>query len=62
MSKTWDRAAMRFAFDLHSADDVTRHADAILAKLRDGSMPCDGAWPDDRIAVFARWIEQGTQP
>jgi len=25
-------------------------------------MPCDGAWPDDRIAVFARWIEQGTQP
>ncbi|HEX4361019.1 MAG TPA: CDGSH iron-sulfur domain-containing protein [Pseudonocardia sp.] len=57
-----DRGAMRFAFDLHSADDVTRHADAILAKLRDGSMPCDGVWPDDRIAVFARWIEQGTRP
>ncbi|HEX4247628.1 MAG TPA: CDGSH iron-sulfur domain-containing protein [Pseudonocardia sp.] len=57
-----DRAAMRFAFDLHSAADVGQHASAILAKLRDGSMPCDGPWPDERIAVFQRWVEEGTQP
>ena len=34
---------MRFAFDLWSHDDVSRNADAILARLRAGTMPCDGA-------------------
>jgi truncated hemoglobin YjbI/CDGSH-type Zn-finger protein len=57
-----DRAAMRFAFDLSSAADAARHAPAILAKLRDGSMPCDGAWPDEWIAVFQRWVDEGTPP
>jgi truncated hemoglobin YjbI/CDGSH-type Zn-finger protein len=54
-----DRAAMRFAFDLWSCHDVAVHADAILARLRAGSMPCDGAWPPEKIAVFARWIDAG---
>src|ERR1700689_5219179 len=40
-----DRAAMRKAFDLWSATDVAAHGDAIAARLRDGSMPCDGPWP-----------------
>jgi len=57
-----DRAAMRFAFDLWSAADAARHAPAILVKLRDGSMPCDGAWPSERIAVFQRWADEGTPP
>jgi hypothetical protein len=38
---------------------VSAHADAILARLRDGSMPCDGAWPLERIDLFARWLETG---
>ena len=54
-----DRVSMRFAFDLRSYDDVTAHADAILARLREGSMPCDGAWPVEQIAVFARWVDSG---
>jgi hypothetical protein len=54
-----DRASMRFAFDLWSYDDVSAHADAILERLRAGDMPCDGAWPEDRVAVFARWAETG---
>ena len=57
-----DRAAMRFAFDLWDADDVRRHADAIAARLRNGTMPCDGPWPDDRIAVFERWASETAAP
>ena len=54
-----DRESMRFVFDLWSYADVTTHAAAIQARLRAGSMPCDGAWPAERIAVFDRWIETG---
>jgi CDGSH-type Zn-finger protein/truncated hemoglobin YjbI len=57
-----DRQSMSFAFDLWSADDVRAHADGILAKLADGSMPCDGAWPEQQVAVFRRWTETGCQP
>jgi truncated hemoglobin YjbI len=57
-----DRRSMRFAFDLLSHEDVSRQADAILARLRDGTMPCDGAWPPERIEVFERWIAAGTPP
>jgi hypothetical protein len=24
-----------------------------------GTMPCDGAWPADKISVFERWVESG---
>ena len=54
-----DRNAMRFAFDLWSHDDVSSHADAILGRLEAGTMPCDGAWPADRVAVFRQWIDGG---
>jgi truncated hemoglobin YjbI len=54
-----DRHSMRFAFDLWDHDDVSAHADAILARLRSGTMPCDVAWPSEQVAVFARWIESG---
>jgi hypothetical protein len=54
-----DRSAMRFAFDLWSHDDVSTHADAILGRIEAGTMPCDGAWPAERIAVFRRWIDAG---
>jgi hypothetical protein len=50
---------MRSAFDLWSHDDVTTHAHAILGRLRDGSMPCDGAWPAEQLAVLERWIREG---
>jgi len=25
-------------------------------------MPCDGAWPEEKVDVFKRWIESGFQP
>ena len=56
----WNTAAGRqFAFDLWSYDDVGQHAAAILERLRNGTMPCDGAWPKERIDAFTRWIDTG---
>jgi hypothetical protein len=55
-----DRRSMKFVFDLWSFDDVSKHADAILERLLDGSMPCDGAWPPERVAVFRRWVDAGS--
>jgi hypothetical protein len=55
-----DRQSMKWAFDLWSHDDVARNSDAILERLRDGTMPCDGAWSDEQIAVFQDWVEAGT--
>jgi hypothetical protein len=54
-----DRNSMRGAFDLWSYSDVQAHADAIAERLKNGSMPCDGAWPPERVDVFERWVEQG---
>jgi hypothetical protein len=55
-----DRRSMTFAFDLWDYQDVADHAAEILGRLRDGSMPCDGAWPDERIDLFQRWVDGGT--
>ena len=57
-----DRKSMAFALDLWSQADVQAHAAGILARLRDGTMPCDGAWPQEKIEVFRRWTESGYQP
>ena len=54
-----DRDSMRFAFDLWSYEDVQTHADAIIERLRAGTMPCDGAWPHERVEVFERWASAG---
>jgi hypothetical protein len=54
-----DRDSMRFAFDLWSHQDVSTHAEAILARLQAGTMPCDDASPPERIAAFQRWVTAG---
>ena len=55
-----DRQSMEWAFDLWSHDAVAQNSDAIMGRLRDGTMPCDGAWSDEQIAVLQDWIEAGT--
>jgi CDGSH-type Zn-finger protein/truncated hemoglobin YjbI len=55
-----DRQSMSFAFDLWSYEDVKRNADGILDRLRNGSMPCDGAWAAEQVDAFGRWVESGT--
>jgi len=59
MFRPRDRQSMQFAFDLWSYDDVTAHADDILARLRAGTMPCDGAWPKEQVDKFQGWVEAG---
>ena len=54
-----DRESMKSHFDLWSYDDVSRDADAILARVKDGSMPCDGSWPEPQVDLFQRWAEGG---
>jgi|GEM_PF-617916 len=57
-----DRESMTWAFDLWSYTDVKSHAAAIVERLRDGSIPCDGAWSAEKISVFQRWIDSGMAP
>jgi CDGSH-type Zn-finger protein/truncated hemoglobin YjbI len=57
-----DRKSMTFAFDLWSRDDVQAHAAEILERLANGTMPCDGTWPPERVEVFRRWSESGFTP
>ena len=54
-----DRESMSSAFDLWSYDDVVQNSDGILGRLRDGTMPCDGAWPEEQVDVFQRWVDAG---
>lgn len=37
-------------------------AQAIYEVLTEGSMPCDGGWPEERIALFKQWIDEGMAP
>jgi len=62
LSRERDRESMKPAFDLWSHDDVARNSEAILGRLREGTMPCDGAWPDDQVAVFQGWVEGESPP
>jgi hypothetical protein len=53
---------MTFAFDLWSYADVKANAAGIAERLRNGTMPCDGAWPPEKIDAFSRWTESGFPP
>ena len=49
----------RFGLDLSSYEQVRTNASKIYEQVEDGSMPCDGSWPKDRVALFKRWINEG---
>jgi hypothetical protein len=54
-----DVEEMSWAFDLSSYEDVRENADAIYERLAEGSMPCDGPWPEERVETFRAWIDAG---
>jgi hypothetical protein len=54
-----DQEAMLVVFDLWEVEDVREHADAILEQLESGRMPCYERWPQERVALFRRWMEGG---
>ena len=54
---------MTFAFDLWSQADVqAQRGRRSWSASRNGTMPCDGTWPQEKIEVFRRWTESGFQP
>ena len=57
--RSMDRDSMAFAFDLWDVDDVRSNADTIFGRLSEGTMPCDGGWPSDKVELFGRWIATG---
>lgn len=51
---------MRFdRVDLDSLASVRRRAGYLLGKLEAGVFPYDVCWPDEKIALFGRWIADG---
>jgi hypothetical protein len=58
-----DVEAMKsFGLDLSAYDDVRAQAGSILARLEDGSMPCDEPWPQAQIDRFKQWMQDGMEP
>jgi hypothetical protein len=49
-------------FDLRKFEDVRDNAELIFERIADGTMPCDGSWPPDRVATFRKWIDDGMKP
>lgn len=60
--REFDRNSMLKGFDLWNYADVTSHQNAILERLANGTMPCDGPWPKEQVDVFRRWIAEGSLP
>lgn len=57
-----DRIEMEFMFDLWSYHDVRADAVNILARIGDGTMPCDAPWPESQVALLRTWIDEGCPP
>lgn len=51
-----------YGMDLSSYEEVKARAAEIYARLEDRSMPCDESWPEERLALFKRWMEEGLAP
>jgi hypothetical protein len=63
MFRSFDIDAMKpHGLDLGSYADVRAAADPILARLQDGSMPCDGRWQPGATDTFKQWIADGKAP
>jgi hypothetical protein len=52
-------AMKRYGLDLSSHEEVKEKAKEIYETLEDGSMPCDNPWPQDHVALFKRWTDEG---
>ena len=57
-----DRESMKHRFDLWSVDDVRANSSRILRVVEQGRMPCDGAWPQDKVDSLRQWVDGGMAP
>ena len=51
-----------YGLDLSSYADVKARAAEIYEALANGSMPCDEAWPNERLELFKQWMDEGMNP
>ncbi len=51
-----------YGLDPSSYEEVRAQAAEIFARLEDGSMPCDGAWPEEQLELFKKWMDEGMAP
>ena len=58
------KACMSGMIKLDDYNDVKANAEDIYSRLADKSMPADntGPWPNEWIALFRRWIDEGCAP
>lgn len=45
--------------DLSDYATVADNADRIYERVKEGTMPCDGAWSQDKVQLFKKWIDGG---
>ena len=50
---------MSFAFDLSTYEEVRDNADAIYARLEEGTMPCDSPWSEEDLDRVRAWMDAG---
>jgi hypothetical protein len=51
-----------YGLDLSSYEEVKAKALEVYARLENGSMPCDEAWPKERLEFFKQWMDEGSAP
>jgi hypothetical protein len=51
-----------FDMDLSKHESVSEHAEEIHERLADGTMPPGTPWPEEQVALFRKWIDEGCQP
>lgn len=58
------QGCMSYAFDLKKYEDVKLWSTKIAKRLGDKTMPAGntGPWPDEWIALFQRWVDEGCAP
>ncbi len=64
MFRDGQRRCMSPYLDLSSYEEVKANSETIYGRVKDHSMPADvsGPWPDEWIALFRRWIDEGCLP
>ncbi len=55
-------AMKSYGLDLSSYEEVKAQAQEICDRLEGKSMPCDEPWPEARLALFKRWMDEGMAP
>ena len=51
-----------YGLDLSNYNGVKARAAEIYEALANGSMPCDEPWPEERLALFKQWMDEGVAP